>query len=49
MPTKNQITFECNCPDNAKPCKHIAAVLYAISNDLERNPYILNLLRDRSI
>ncbi len=49
MPTKEQISFECNCPDNAKPCKHIAAVLYAISNDLERNPYILNLLRDRSI
>ena len=49
MPTKEQISFECNCPDKAKPCKHIAAVLYAISNDLERNPYILNLLRDKSV
>lgn len=49
MPTKEQISFECNCPDQAKPCKHIAAVLYAISNDLERNPYILNFLRDKSV
>lgn len=49
MPTKEQISFECDCPDQAKPCKHIAAVLYSISNDLEQNPYVLNLLRDKSI
>lgn len=49
MPTKEQISFECDCPDQAKPCKHIVAVLYSISNDLEQNPYILNLLRDKSV
>lgn len=49
MPTKEQISFECDCPDPTKPCKHIAAVLYSISNDLEQNPYILNLLRDKSV
>ena len=49
MPTKEQISFDCNCPDQAKPCKHIAAVLYAISSDLGKNPYLLHLLRDQSV
>lgn len=31
LPTKDQISFTCNCPDEASPCKHIAAVLYSIS------------------
>ena len=32
LPTKEQISFECNCSDEVRPCKHIAAVLYAISD-----------------
>ena len=49
LPTKEQISFECNCPDKANPCKHIVAVLYAISSDSEKNSYVLDLLHDKSI
>ncbi len=45
LPTKEQISFECNCPDSTKPCKHIAAVLYSVANELKENPYLLNYLR----
>ncbi|MBQ8319719.1 MAG: SWIM zinc finger family protein [Clostridia bacterium] len=46
LPTKEQISFECDCPDSAKPCKHIAAVLYSVANELKENPYVLNYLRN---
>ena len=35
----------CSCPDNQNPCKHIAAVYYTISLELERDPFLLLYLR----
>ena len=31
----------CSCPDWAVPCKHIAAVTYLISNEIDKNPFII--------
>ena len=35
----------CSCPDVSNPCKHIAAVYYLISLELERDPFLLLYLR----
>ncbi|MCI0605969.1 SWIM zinc finger family protein, partial [bacterium] len=35
----------CSCPDDGNPCKHIAAVYYLISEELERDPFLLLHLR----
>ena len=39
---------ECSCPDSANPCKHIAAVHYVLSSELDRDPFLLFRLRGRS-
>lgn len=33
--------YDCNCPDDAYICKHIAAVFYAIGEKISENPFIL--------
>ena len=35
----------CSCPDWAIPCKHLAAVIYLIANEIDANPFILFNLR----
>lgn len=35
------IKMECSCPDWAVPCKHIAAVIYKISTEIDNNPFIV--------
>lgn len=30
---------KCSCPDWAMPCKHIAAVIYLIANEIDKNPF----------
>ncbi|MGC8893851.1 MAG: SNF2-related protein [candidate division WOR-3 bacterium] len=35
----------CSCPDWANPCKHIAAVLYVLANEIDKDPFILFRLR----
>ena len=32
---------ECSCPDYAMPCKHIAAVIYLIANEIDKNPFLI--------
>ncbi|NOY08996.1 MAG: DEAD/DEAH box helicase family protein [Spirochaetes bacterium] len=39
----------CSCPDWAVPCKHIAAVIYLISNEIDKNPFIIFNLHDYDI
>ncbi|MEL6968715.1 MAG: DEAD/DEAH box helicase [Bacteroidota bacterium] len=36
---------ECSCPDWAVPCKHLAAVLYLIANEIDNQPLLLFELR----
>lgn len=31
----------CNCPDWAVPCKHLAAVIYQVSTEIDNNPFLV--------
>lgn len=31
----------CSCPDWAVPCKHMAAVLYMVANEIDKNPFVV--------
>ncbi len=42
----NSLEMDCSCPDWAVPCKHLAAVIYVVANEIDRNPFILFELRD---
>lgn len=35
----DDMNAHCSCPDWAVPCKHIAAVLYLLSNEIDKNPF----------
>lgn len=45
FPGPKEIHFDCNCPDWADMCKHVAAVLYAIGSRLDEQPELLFKLR----
>ncbi|WP_291722440.1 DEAD/DEAH box helicase [Bernardetia sp.] len=36
----------CSCPDFAMPCKHIAALIYSFSEEVDANPFLIFLLHD---
>jgi uncharacterized Zn finger protein len=42
------LELHCSCPDMAIPCKHLAATAYVLAEKLDRDPYLLFLLRGRS-
>ncbi len=46
FPEPDQIRFTCSCPDAARLCKHIAAVLYGVGARLDTQPELLFVLRD---
>lgn len=31
---------QCCCPDLAVPCKHLAAVIYQLSAEIDNNPFL---------
>ena len=35
------LDMDCNCPDWAVPCKHIAAVVYMIGLEIDNNPFLV--------
>jgi uncharacterized Zn finger protein len=39
----------CSCPDSAMPCKHLAAVIYMIANEIDKNPFIVFQLHNLDI
>lgn len=45
FPTRQEISYQCDCPDGAQMCKHIAAVMYGIGARLDTRPELLFLLR----
>ncbi len=45
FPKPKEIEFDCNCPDVAYMCKHIAAVLYGVGARLDEQPELLFKLR----
>lgn len=39
----------CTCPDWVVPCKHLAAVVYVIANEIDKNPFMVFLLHGLDI
>ncbi len=37
----NDLNGKCSCPDWAVPCKHMAAVLYLVANEIDKNPFVV--------
>lgn len=35
----------CSCPDRALPCKHIAAIFYLVTDEIDKDPFVLFKLR----
>lgn len=33
--------MDCSCPDWAVPCKHLAAVIYMMSREIDNNPFLI--------
>ena len=45
FPKPSEIHFNCNCPDWADMCKHVAAALYGVGVRLDESPELLFKLR----
>ena len=45
FPTPSEISFDCNCPDWANMCKHVAATILAVAPLLDDDPLTLFTLR----
>ncbi len=45
FPLPGEMKFDCDCPDWASMCKHVAAVLYGVGARLDHSPEMLFLLR----
>jgi uncharacterized Zn finger protein len=45
FPSPRQVNVKCSCPDGARLCKHLAAVLYGVGHRLDSRPELLFLLR----
>ena len=45
FPLPGEISLRCSCPDSARMCKHVAAVLYGVGARLDNKPELLFLLR----
>lgn len=37
----NDLDMRCTCPDWAVPCKHLAAVIYMMSREIDNNPFLV--------
>lgn len=47
LPVPGDLEPHCSCPDSGRPCKHAAAVCYQTARLLDRDPFVLLLLRGR--
>jgi len=43
--TQSELNTRCSCPDDANPCKHIAAVHYVLGSQFDADPFVLFRLR----
>lgn len=41
----SELKTDCSCPDWSNPCKHIAAVYYLLSEEFDRDPFLIFRLR----
>ncbi|MBC8081388.1 MAG: SWIM zinc finger family protein [Gorillibacterium sp.] len=49
FPAPKEIVLKCSCPDSAKMCKHVAAVLFGVGARLDDNPGLFFELRNVNI
>ncbi|MGW2256049.1 SWIM zinc finger family protein [Kitasatospora sp. NPDC001660] len=47
LPAPTELDPECSCPDWGYPCKHAAALCYAIAARIDEDPFVLFALRGR--
>lgn len=45
FPEPREMTLDCSCPDRARLCKHVAAVLYGVGIRLDAKPDLFFVLR----
>jgi uncharacterized Zn finger protein len=45
VPTRNEVSFDCNCPDWDSPCKHSIAVMVFLSERIAYEPALLSKWR----
>jgi uncharacterized Zn finger protein/superfamily II DNA or RNA helicase len=46
FPTRwSDLRMQCSCPDWAVPCKHLAAVVYLLSREIDGDPFLVFSLR----
>lgn len=43
-----ELSMQCTCPDWSVPCKHVAAVLYLMAEELDTDPFLLMTWRGRT-
>ncbi|MDA3627358.1 SWIM zinc finger family protein [Saccharopolyspora sp. WRP15-2] len=48
LPSFGDLETECDCPDWDSPCKHAAALAYQVSWLMDRDPFVLLLVRGRA-
>ena len=39
--TWRDLDMHCSCPDWAVPCKHLAAVIYMVGQEIDNNPFLI--------
>jgi uncharacterized Zn finger protein len=44
----DQLHSDCDCPDDANPCKHIAATYYVLARHFDLDPFLIFTLRGRT-
>lgn len=47
FPRPRELSATCSCPDDANPCKHVAAVHYVLAQTFDADPFLLPTLRGR--
>ncbi|MFR0357468.1 SWIM zinc finger family protein [Streptomyces sediminimaris] len=47
LPQPSELDPECSCPDWGHPCKHAAALCYAIAATIDADPFVVFALRGR--
>lgn len=45
FPAKGDLRPRCSCPDDARTCKHVAAVAYLVAEALDDDPFLVFTLR----
>ena len=48
FPSKRELLQDCNCPDWADVCKHLAAVHYILAERFDEDPFLLFRLRGKA-